>query len=308
MINLENFFTNPIAATDASYENKRLFSEAHLGKLTAQNTANQYDTMLAAHTAFFGDVNNEAIKLAVQKTQTKLVDKIMADFTKAASQLNAYFVSTGLNELPLYDTFFPQGVQAVTRDTNKGNISSHIDVLVAAITANTTEAGGAAVLTKFTAFQTNYGTARALQTTKMGQTEGARTDRDAAEIVWEDQVNDDLLDLAKLFKRQPDKMNDFFTQHYLRPEHHEATDHKGTLGGLITRDGSTDAEGDVKVHVIDGGIDNAYSKADGKYKTQKLVTGFYMVEFSKPGFRTQTIRVEIMDDGSTELNVIMSIE
>jgi len=312
MMNFETFFINPVTKTVVSFANKKLFSESHIGKIIAQNTSHQYDVMLGltitASTNFFGEITDILTKLGIQKAQTRLVDKVMADFTKRTSRLNAYFVSTELDKTTLYAVFFPEGVMGMTEKTNKGNIESHIGTLVNAITANTAEAGGSTVLTEYLNFQTDYATSRLLQTTNIGETKGAQTTRNDAEVNWENQIFDNILDLARLFKNQPSKVEDFFSQKYLRTDVNPLDAHVGTLAGLITRAGTGLPEADVQMHAADGGINDSYSKVDGKYGSQKLKTGFYKVTFSKAGFVSQTITVEINNDKITTQDVVMKLE
>ncbi len=311
MINLRIFYKNPFADLRVSYGNKRLASETHLGKLKAQNTNHQYDEMYAAtlekHVAYFGEISGITMKIGVQKSQTGFVNKIVADFKKRTSLLNSYFISTQLKGKPLYHTFFPKGVMAFTRKTNKGNIESHIGSLLKAIEAHTAEAGGASVLAEYQLFQTSYDTARTLQSKNKGQTKGGRVNRNSAEKQWADQMYSNLLVLANQYRNQPEKMSLFFTQHYLRAQKHSAHDHRGFLGGLITRKGSGEPEEHVIIHVIDADIDNAYSKATGKYRTKKLPIGFQKVRYSKPGMLTQELTVDIKDAGTTIQNVEMEM-
>jgi len=312
MINLRIFYKNPFADLRVSYGNKRLASEAHIGKLKAQNTNHQYDDMYAVtvekHGAYFGEISGITMKIGVQKSQTGFVNKIIADFKKRTSRLNSYFISTKLKGKPLYFTFFPKGVMAFTRKTNKGNIESNIGVLVMAITAHTAEAGGDSVLAEYLLFQTNYSDARKLQSKNKGQTTGGRTNRNTAEKEWADQMYSNLLLLAHEYRNQPKKMSLFFTQQYLRPQKHAAHDHRGFLGGMITRMGTGEPEMHVNIHVIDAGIADAYSKATGKYRTKKLPIGFCKVRYSKTGMFTQEIMVDIKDAGTTMQNVEMQLE
>ncbi|MEI8204054.1 MAG: hypothetical protein WCH34_13620 [Bacteroidota bacterium] len=310
MIDLTIFFENPISTTIASFEDKKLGSEAIIGKTTAQNTNHQYDQMLAdtisAHTAFFGDITDVALKLAIQKMQTKIVDNIIEDFCSRTSRLNSYFISTKFNLSPAYIVFFPQGVQEITEKTNKGNIETHISILVDAITAHTAEAGGAGVLTEYQNFKTNYAVSRLLQTTKIGDTKGARSTREEAEAVWENQIFDNLLTLAKLFKGQPKKLDDFFSQQYFHTNKDTADTHKGQLKGNITRAGTNLAEPDVKVHLVDADVKDFYSNPEGVYQSPKTKSGFYKARFIKPGFVTQEHNIEIKSHGEiTTLNVVM---
>ncbi len=311
MMNLINFFENLFLNLTVSFENKRKGSEAHLGKLAAQNTHHQYDQMVldttAVHAALFGEVLDIETKFGLQKTQTQITDNIILKFTKRCSRLNAYFISTELINTPLYSTFFPQGIMEYTDHTNKGNVEAHMGVLVSAITNHTAEAGGIAVLNEFKAFQTDYEAARVLQNQKIGETKGARIDRKDAEVAWANQLFANLLDLAKEFMNQPDKMSAFFSQEFFQRHRSSASEHAGTLTGLVTRGHTVDPEPDVQVHVVDGNINDVYTKEDGTYRTQHLKDGFYRMQFIKAGFVTYEIRVEIKNNEDTICDVMMEI-
>ncbi len=311
MMNLINFFVNIFLNIKVSFENKRKGGEAHLGKLVAQNTNHQYDQMIldttAVHAAFFGEVLDIATKIGLQKTETAIVDKIILNFTKRCTRLNAYFISTELIKEPLYNTFFPQGIMEYTVNTNKGNVEVHIGVLVAAITAHTTEAGGVTVLHDFQAFQTDYHAARVLQNQKIGEVKGARIDRGAAEIAWANQLYANLLDLSKEFMNQPQMMSAFFTQEYFQRERSTASEHVGTLTGTAFRGHTIVPEPEVLVHVMDGNIADCYTKPDGTFRTHHLKDGFYKVQFSKAGFVMQEITVEIKNNEDTICDVMMEL-
>ncbi len=308
---IETIFTNFLLHTDVSFESKKMGSEVFIGKTTAQNTNHQWDDMLAeflpVHQDFFGDITNVLLKIGIQKTQTKLVNKVMADFSARCTLLDAYFISTKLRNDPLYDTFFPLGVQAYTHNVDKGAIESYLGAMVGAITDHTTEAGGIAVLHEFQAFQSSYATSRNLQTQKMGATRAARTNRNEAELAWADKLFSNILVLANTFRNQPEKVNDFFTQHYFQRSHSKHSEHVGTLTGMATRGHTVIPEPEVLVHVVDGNIADCYTKADGTFRTQKLKVGFYKVQFSKAGFVTQEITIEIRNDEETIADAIMEM-
>ena len=311
MIDLRIFYTNPFADLLISYENKRLASEEHIGKLKAQNTHHQYDEMYAItlekHENYFGEISGISIKTAVQKTQTGIVNKIIADFKKRTTKLHFYLVSNGIKDTPLFTLFFPKGVMAYTRKTNKGNIESYLNVLVKAISEHTAEAGGASVLAEYQAFQTSYKDMRKLQNKNIGATRGGRTNRNTAEKEWADQMFSNLLLLAHEYRNEPEKMSLFFTQHYLRRKKINAGGKRNFLGGLITRKGTGEPEENVTIHVIDADIADTFSKAKGKYRTKKLPIGFQKVRYSKPGMLTQELTVEIKDVGTTIQNVEMEM-
>jgi len=312
MNNLVKFFINLFLHLNISFESKKVAGEDHLGKIEAQNTDGQFDDMLAAtqavQDALFDDVSNIDTTLAEQKVKTDLTDAVMDKFTKRVTKLNYHFESTGFVTSPYYALFFPQGVQKYTKETNKGNIVSHMNVMIQAITAHTTEAGGASVLTEFQNLKTEYENARHEQELKKGETSGKRTTRNEAEVAWADQLFDNLLTIAKLYKGRPEKLNDFFTPHlFFRPRSTD-NDHIGTLAGKATQGHTIVAEPDVRVHVVDGNINDAFTKADGTYRTQRLPVGFWKVQYTKPGMIPQEATIEIVDDGDTTFDVSMEME
>ena len=311
-MNLIHFFENQFMNLRVSFEDKQKGSDLHIGKLHAENTAHQYDTMIAdseaAHLGFFGVLPQITLKLGNQTAQTSVVDTIIADFKNRCSRLNSYFISTKYDTNPLYKVFFPLGVMEYTQHTNKGNAKTHIDAMVLAITAHTTDAGGVNVLHEFQAFQTRWDADRLLQTTDIGLTEGARSTRNDGEFEWAVQMQKNLLTLALEFIGQPEKMSLFFSQQYFQQHRSSASEHVGTLTGLVTRGHTDDVpEPDVQVHVVDGKIDDVYTKEDGTYRTQHLKDGFYRVQFIKAGFITHEIKIEIKTDEDTICDVAMEM-
>ena len=311
MIDLTNFFTIQFLKLKVSFENKKLGSDDCIGKLIAQNINHERDLMIAdtkaAHEGFFGKLGVITFNLGEQTDQTADVDKIIADFQTRCTELNAYFIYTKLIKTPLYKVFFPLGVMEYTQRANKGNIENYMEAMVLAITAHTAAAGGISVLNEFIAFQTDYAAARGEQTIDKGLVSGTRNSRDEAEVVWATQMQKNLLNLAIEFIGQPEKMHLFFSQQYFQEHRSTASEHVGTLTGLVTRGHTIVPEPEVLVHVVDGNIADCFTKADGTFRTQHLKDGFYKVQFSKAGFIMQEITVEIKNNEDTICDVMMEI-
>lgn len=307
MINLSSFFKNPFIGEEFSFATKQRFSEEHIGKLTAMNMSGLYNAillaMVTAHQDLFGVFTDVKIAEGIQQAQTQMVDSLIKRFITAASKLNKYFEYHETNKLPIYQEFFPNGVSEFTKRTTKSNMESHIDRLVRAITTHTAEAGGAAVLAEFTDIQSSYTTARSLQLVKKAQTHSNRTVRDAKENVWADQLFANLLTIAHEFRNQPNRLSDFFDQSILRPQTKADKDGKGVLTGLVINSATGLPVNGALIHVIDGNIDDAHSKADGSYRMHRLPIGTYKVRISKEDFETAEIKVEIIDEGDTTLNI-----
>jgi len=311
MIDLTKIFDYLFLDLRISFENKQKGSDLHIGKLHAQNTVHQYDTMIAAteavHLAFFGVLPQITLKLGTQIAQTSVVDVIIDDFRNRCSRLNFYFLSIKFETNPLYHVFFPLGVMEYTQHTNKGNAENYIGAMVLAITNHTTEAGGVSVLHEFEAFQTRWEADRLLQTTDIGLTKSERDTRNDAEVAWAAQMQSNLFNLALEFIGQPAKMSLFFSQQYFQEHRSTASEHVGTLTGLVTRGHTIVAEPEVLVHVVDGNIADVFTKPDGTFRTHHLKDGFYKVQFSKPGFITQEITIEIKNNADTICDVMMEM-
>ena len=237
MLDFVKFFVNLFLHLNISFDSKKIASEDCLGKIAFQNTDGQFDDMLAAtqavHDDLFQDVSDIDTSVAVQKALTEITDELMDKFTKRVTKLNLHFESTGFVDSPYYNEFFLHGVQEITKGTNKGNIVTYMNRMINAITAHTTEAGGPSVLTEFQNFKTQYNNARQAQELKKGGTQGKRTTRNEAEVAWAEQMFDNLLTIAKLYKGKPEKVNDFFTQHLFERHYSSDKDHIGTLTGKV---------------------------------------------------------------------------
>lgn len=309
MKDLTTFFSNPFADTKIPLGNKKKFGEDTLKRIATQNTANQFDLLLAdtltAQTNLFGAITSVETNSAIQKARTLSVDNLIASFTARNTRLNKYLEANDTNKLPVYFEFFPQGVTAFTREITKGNVQQRMQEMVTAITANTAVAGGAAVLTEYQAFLTGYSTARGDQLTKISDVSSGRTDRENKEAVWDDQMFENLLTFANLNRGNPGALILFMNQSILRAPQSSATDGRGRLTGFAkTNPGNVPAEG-VTIHITDGNINDETSDADGGYTTQSLPIGTYTAVFSKAGYVTITEPITVVDDGDTQFDVTL---
>lgn len=238
MKNLESFFENPFSNSKISLEKKKKFGESHLMRLAVQNTDNMYDDILvvttAVQTALFGEITDVELNKALQKTQTETVDNLIDRFKKRNSRLNNYLMANEVNKQPVYQSFFPQSIAEFTNKVTKGNVEQLMKRIVEVISANTAVAGGAAVLTEYQAFLTQYKSARNLQLTKIGEVSGGITDRETAEAAWDDQLFHNLLMIARENRNKPDRVNDFFDQSIIRSGSKDAAEE----GPLTTGSGN----------------------------------------------------------------------
>lgn len=307
MKNLATYFDNPFMDVRIALDRRKAFGEDTIQRITVQNINNQFDALLNqtvnVHNALFGGITELSTDRAVREARTKTTDGIMEDFKMRNSQLNAYFIANGVNKQDVYLEFFPQGIQAFTRDVNKENIQQRMQTLITAITNNTAIAGGAAVLQQYTDFAASYQAARTAQLNKTGEISSGIDILDTVEAAWNDQMFSNLLTFAQLNRNQPDNINLYMNPSLLEPDAHHGTTLTGKIKGTIT-DGDGHPLKNVLVHIIDGKMDNAHSDENGVYFTHPLPIGNWQIDYSK-GNKKATRQVEITQGDELSINVVL---
>ncbi len=307
MRDLATFFINPITVARIARDRKQAFGEDSLKRIAVQNTNGQFDELLtqteAVQTALFGGITGQTTLTALREARTKSVDRIMNDFVARNSRLNAYFVANGMDEQDVYLEFFPQGVQAFTRDVKKENVEIKMQALLDAVKANTEVAGGANVLKDYENFVTNYKKARGDQQTKKGQISTGIAELNNAEAAWDDQMFSNLLTFAKLNRNKPENVKLYMDQSLLEADKHHTTDQTGKVRGT-----ATDANGhplaNVLVHIVDGNMDDAHTDENGLYETHPLPVGKWTIEYTK-GDRKEIKEVVIAEDDVLVVDVVL---
>ncbi len=307
MRDLSSFFENPFVRTKIGRDRKKVFGEDTIQRITLQNTGGQFTDLLeqtiTVQTAFFGGITNLATVNAIREARTQAVDNVMKKFVTRNSRLNAFFVAGEVDKEDVYLEFFPQGVQAFTREVNKENIEQKMQAMVTAITNNTEVAGGAGVLKEYQDFLTSYKKAREAQLAKIGESTSGIASVEDTEAAWDDQMFSNLLTFAKLNRNKPETVKLYMDQSLLEVDKHHTTTETGKIKGKVT-----DADGhplkNVAVQVANADIDNAHTDENGNYETHPLPVGKWQVTYTK-GDRSVTEDVEIKEDETLELNVVL---
>ena len=284
MRNLGYYFENPFPDPKISRDRKQAFGEDSLQRIAVQNTNGQFDELLTktemVQTALFGSIANQETLMAMREARTRSVDKIMKDFTTRNSRLNAYFIASGVDQQDVYLEFFPQGVQAFTRDVKKENIEIKMQAMLSAVKANPDVAGGAGVLKEYENFLADYKKARGSQTTKKGEISRNIADLNEAEAAWDDQMFSNLLTFAQLNRNQPGNLPLYMDPQLLETDKHHTTTQTGKVRGTAT-DAAGHPLANLLVHVVDGKVDNAHTDENGNYETHPLPIGKWVIEYSK---------------------------
>ena len=218
MIDLKRFFTNPFGDRQISDDELRTFTEDHLGRLSAANTGGEFDSRLtnttAAFNAFFGEVTDEELKVALQKSATQTMNARWSAFL-------AYMINRGEARVvdrtgrpsALYTQFFPRGLNEYHQATvaDRQSLAERVKQLA---TTNAVTLGQDFV-DAVTLLVDDFDTARGAQVTSKGATVDAGTDRRAVRDAMDVQLFDNLLALAQKHKGNPDAATSYFNQSLL---------------------------------------------------------------------------------------------
>ncbi len=231
------FFTNPFSIARISRDRKKLFGEDTIQRIATQNTGGQFDDIMTAtvavQTAFFGAITNLATQNAIRDSQTRSTNIVVSNFMKRNSKLNAFFISNETDKDPLYLQFFPQGVQAFTRDVHIDNVEQKIQQMITAVT-NNLDVVDTKAATDYPALLLSYQKARGLQVGSFGLVSADIGTVKTTEEAWDDQMFNNLLTFANLNRNLPDNVILYMNQELLELDVAHTTDLTGKIKGAIT--------------------------------------------------------------------------
>src|SRR5574338_200674 len=218
MIRLETFFKNHFDTKEISDNNIRKFTEVHLQKLAAKNGGGDFTQMITettdAYNLFFGKINDEDTKFAVQQGLTIAMNTAVENFKAAVSRRSGLILSVFGKESPEYQEFFPLGLVEYSGATLK-NVETLMNRMVTASTKYTAELT-AAVSTEFQGYLTTYTAARTAQLLKKGEVTDAKSATSQNRDVVEVQLMKNWLTIASMFVGDFSACNDFFDQSFIR--------------------------------------------------------------------------------------------
>ncbi|CAN5419326.1 hypothetical protein BH11BAC5_BH11BAC5_55430 [soil metagenome] len=218
MVNLERFFEIQFDDKEISRQNLRKFTEDHIQRVAAQNTANQYDQMLndteTKYNSFFGALNDHDTSFALQQSRTKSMNNVMESFIKKVQQRGGLITNSYDEESPEYQEFYPNGKTEYT-NANLQNVETLMTRFIAAATAHVATLGNALAV-EFTGLLSSFTTARGSQLSQKGLVSAASDDTDTARHALEIQLTKNLLNLALLNIGNTNAAAIFFDQSIIR--------------------------------------------------------------------------------------------
>ena len=218
MIRLETFFKNHFDTDKISDDNLRKFSEVHLQRLAAKNTGGEFTQTITdttdAYNLYFGKINDEDTKFAVQQGLTIAVNNAITNFKAAVSRRAGLVLSAFGKESPQYQEFFPLGLTEYSGATMQ-NVETLMNRMVTSSTKYSAQLTPA-VSTEFQGFLTTYTTARAAQLLKIGEVTDAKSSTNQNRDVVEVQLMKNVLSIASMFVGKVNECVDFFDQSFIR--------------------------------------------------------------------------------------------
>ena len=224
MISLKRMFLVPFDDPAISSGELRLFSEDHIGRLRRQNTtgayAGRFTVMLAATEAVFarfvGSLNIRTSAGAAREGDTMAMNAALEAFQALVRRREGRVKDKFGKPSPQYEEFFPRGLTGYNEVTLE-TAETWMTHMVATSTKYQVQLG-ADMVAEFTGARTAFVDARGDQTEQSGSVAEAIRERKEARDAMAEQLMDNLYDIAKMFKRQPDRCADFFNESKLRED------------------------------------------------------------------------------------------
>lgn len=207
MIRLSRFFEVPFDDRQISVAELLAFATDHLQRMIANNPANALNVRINATqialTLVLSMVTDDETKLAIRKSRKKAKDAfrkgLAARIAMIAGAVTAKYgaASTEMTEC------FPQGRNIFNTATDDRMVT-HLQTLINGVTAY--EAGlGAQLVADATALLTEWNVVYDASETAGGTTTATQDEKNAARLSLQGELFQNLLTLAGMFPRQPEK-------------------------------------------------------------------------------------------------------
>lgn len=303
MINLENIFKNYFKADNTSDKNLERFARIHLSHIQNAEYAEQLKD-IAEKTeklcdAFIEGRSTKVQQSANKKASTLRVNLIMKAFKASISQHEGTIRSKFDSNSATYIMFFPSGMKEY-HHANKNRIDLLMERFLS-VSEKHEEVLGAEFVALFRKYRDDYKEARTAQLDKKALISNAITDTAESRRALEIQLLRNIFYIGYLFADDPRKCLMFFDQSTIRRAIRKDKDGKGQLVGIVTCGDKALVR--VKIKVLDRKVAACHTDSEGKYRSRKVKIGLVRVLFSKAGYVSQELEVEVMDAGMTEVHV-----
>lgn len=238
MLNLTKFAVNHFDTDRISDDNMKKLAETTWQRLMANNPGNIYDQLITdtatAYTDYYGSVTDEDVKTAIKEGSTVAMNGALKTFKATVSQKEGIVRGTYGADSPTYQEFFPHGISEYSNAT-LANAQTLYDRMVTAATAHVAELT-AAFVTLFTNLKTDFVAKRDAQLLLIGGVKGLKKATAINRDVLEKQMMTNLLTVALNNIGNPDAIDIYFDQSFLKPASQKTFSGKVGAGKLINVD------------------------------------------------------------------------
>ncbi len=305
MILLQSWYANPFDSKNISDDNLKKFCQKHLALTVARNGGGTFTTMLSdttnAYTNYFGAIDDEDVKLAVQQSLTMSSDNLIATFKSEVSKRSGTIKGLYGETSPTWQEFFPHGLTEYAAAT-KGAIDTLMNRMAVACTAHVADLG-APFVAVFTGIKSNYATARTSQLNKIGEVTNAKTTTSGNRNGLEIQLLKNMFTVGEAFPGDVNACIGFFDQSIVRASQSSASDGIGRARGIIKSGGIA-----IKDAVFDYPLESVASrksKNDGGYLSANVNIGLRHFKVSHPLYKDFEGDINIVDEGDTDLDITL---
>lgn len=238
MLNLTKFAVNHFDTDRISDDNMKKLAETTWQRLMANNPGNIYDQLITdtatAYTDYYGSVTDEDVKTAIKEGSTVAMNGALKTFKATVSQKEGIIRGTYGADSPTYQEFFPHGISEYSNAT-LANAQTLYDRMVTAATAHVAELT-AAFVTLFTNLKTDFVAKRDAQLLLIGGVKGLKKATAINRDVLEKQMMTNLLTVALNNIGNPDAIDIYFDQSFLKPASQKTFSGKVGAGKLVNVD------------------------------------------------------------------------
>jgi hypothetical protein len=217
MLRIENFFKNHFDSVRISNARLRAFTDDHINKLIAKlslgaNAVLQQllDDLLPVYNAYFGAINDEATRFALQQGRTVAVDNAWDNVLNFIRQKEGTVRGIWGKESPEYQEFYPLGLNEYNQATklNKATLlSRYYDVA-----NNYSPSLPPTFFPDFATLKGDWESRFAAQQQQIGLVKDAASARETSRTPLELQLMKNILTIAALYVGNEGMANDFFNQ------------------------------------------------------------------------------------------------
>ena len=214
MIQFIKFFMILFMSSRISKSRLKSFAEDHISKLTLNNPGGiftaQLTAVVAAYTAYYGDLSSESLKLSVQKAKTAGMETSRTTLLEKISEIHPLIVYTYRATPAVVLEFYPQGTTEYYDATidDLETISERLKGVLASHSADI----DAAVITDYNTVQGTFASNRAAQRTAKDAVGTERSDMATTRVNLAKQLTVNVLTIAAKYVGDESKADLYFNQ------------------------------------------------------------------------------------------------